>query len=115
MRSSIVIQNCDIKFTVSDNDTVHVIETYSGEYRNLMSLIADKIYPEDFGECKGMGRCGSCLIEILKGGDKLSSPDRNEETTVKKHSITNPNYRLACQILVNESLKDTSFKICYDR
>ena len=62
-----VIQKCDINFTiVSDEGRVRLVETYTGEYRNLMALITDKIYVEDFGECKGMGRCGTCVIEIIK-------------------------------------------------
>lgn len=109
-----VIQKCDIKFTVIGEDETYVVETYTGEYRNLMALITDKIYVEDFGECKGMGRCGTCVVEIMQTENKFLSLERNEETTIKKTGITDPNYRLACQILVNEELKNTTFRICYN-
>jgi ferredoxin len=40
---------------------------YEGnEYRSLMMLIYDQIYPEGFGECLGMGKCGTCLVEIVR-------------------------------------------------
>ncbi|MGH2647527.1 MAG: 2Fe-2S iron-sulfur cluster-binding protein [Ginsengibacter sp.] len=109
-----VIQKRDISFTIIGEDEEHVIETYAGEYRNLMALITDKIYIEDFGECKGMGRCGTCVIEIIKTENELLSLERNEEATIKKTGITNPNYRLACQVLINEQLKNTTFRICYN-
>ncbi len=109
-----VIQKCDITFRILSEDDEHIIETYEGEYRNLMALITDKIYVEDFGECKGMGRCGTCVIEIIKTGNEFHSLERNEEATLKKTGITNPNYRLACQILINEELRNATFRILYD-
>lgn len=109
-----VIQKPDISFTIIGEDEEHAIQTYTGEYRNLMALITDKIYVEDFGECKGMGRCGTCVIEIVKTENKFLSLERNEEATIKKTGITNPNYRLACQVLINEELKNTIFRICYN-
>ena len=60
-----VLQQCDIRFTIIDGDKERVVETYTSEYRNLMALITDKIYVEDFGDCQGMGRCGTCVVEIL--------------------------------------------------
>ena len=108
-----VIQKCNIQFTIINEEEVCVVETYTGEYKNLMSLITDKIYVDNFGECRGMGRCGTCVIEILNTENDFSFLERNEEATVKKTGITNPNYRLACQILVNEELKNTTFRICY--
>lgn len=109
-----VLQKSDIRFTVIGEDASYVIETYTGEYRNLMALITDKIYVEDFGECKGMGRCGTCVVEILDIEDNLHLLQRNEEATMKKIGITNPNYRLACQVLINEELKNATFRICYN-
>ncbi len=109
-----VIQKCDIQFTIINEEEAYTVKTYTGEYKNLMSLISDKIYVENFGECGGMGRCGTCVIEILDTENNFVFLERNEEATMKKTGITNPNYRLACQILVNEELKNTTFRICYD-
>lgn len=107
------IRKCDIRFTIINEEEAYTVETYSGEYKNLMFLIADKIYVENFGECGGMGRCATCLIEIVNTESNFSFLERNEEATIKKTSITNPNYRLACQIIVNEELKNATFRICY--
>ena len=109
-----VLQKCDINFTIVSDEEEFTVVTYAGEYRNLMALITDKIYVEDFGECKGMGRCGTCVIEIITMENEFRSFERNEEATIKKNSITNPNYRLACQILIDEQLKNMTFRICYD-
>ena len=108
-----VVQKCDIRFTILGEGEEYVVETYTAEYRNLMALITDKIYVEDFGECKGMGMCGTCVIEIIKTENEFLSFERNEKATIKNTGITNPNYRLACQILVDEQLKNMTFRICY--
>jgi len=81
------------------------LRTYEGEYRSLMMLILDRIYIEDFAECRGMGRCGTCLVELTGAGKELLVRDRNENTTLTKMGITDPTNRLSCQILVNEALR----------
>jgi len=100
-----------IQFILIDGDEKYTVNTYNSEYRNLMVLINEKVYLEDFGECKGMGRCGTCIVEVINTGGELYSFDRNEEATIKKTGITNPNYRLACQILIDEKLANATFKI----
>ncbi len=100
-----------IQFTLIDGEEEHVVNTYTSEYRNLMVLINEKIYLEDFGECKGMGRCGTCVVEVIDNDGGLHSFDRNEEATIKKTGITNPNYRLSCQILIDEKLTNATFRI----
>ncbi len=38
-----------------------------------------------------------------------------EEATLKKTVVVaNPNYRLACQILITEKLQNSTFRICYN-
>ncbi|MEP6951918.1 MAG: 2Fe-2S iron-sulfur cluster-binding protein [Ginsengibacter sp.] len=107
-----IIRKCDIGFTITVAGEEYGVDTYTGEYRNLMALIADKIYIEDFGECKGMGRCGTCVVEIMNTANKFCSFERNEQATIKKTGITNPDYRLACQIIVNEELRNSRVRIC---
>ncbi|WP_423148147.1 2Fe-2S iron-sulfur cluster-binding protein [Rubrolithibacter danxiaensis] len=101
----------DITIKIHQSDEVYEINTYTGEYRNLMMLLSDKIYLDDFGECKGMGRCGTCLIEILKSKNSLPIQERNEETTIRKAGITNQNIRLACQLLIDEHLNNIEIRI----
>lgn len=107
-----VIQKCDIKFSIISDGEEHRIETYRGEYRNLMVLIMDKIYVEDFGECKGMGRCGTCVVEVLESESIAPEIVRNEEATLKKTGVVNNNARLSCQILVDDDLKNAVIRIC---
>ncbi len=107
-----VIQKCDIKFSIISDGEEHVVETYRGEYRNLMVLIMDKIYVEDFGECKGMGRCGTCIVEVLESENNTPEIVRNEEATLKKTGVVNTNARLSCQILVDDDLKNALIRVC---
>lgn len=95
---------------VYDGDSYN-IKTYYNEYRNLMMLIYDNLYPDDFGDCMGMGKCGTCLIEILEFRTMPAFLNRNEETTIQKHNIGDKNVRLACQILIDEHLDGLKIKI----
>jgi len=101
-----------IKITVLENGTEKSIETSIGEYCNLMELLKDKIYLDCFGECGGMGRCATCIIEIegLKG-DVLKM-ERNEPITLARFGYQNePNIRLSCQVLVSADLDDLIIRI----
>ena len=100
-----------IKITVDYNNELHIIETYTHEYRSLMHLIFDQIYIADFGDCRGMGRCGTCLVEIIN--QKISSKDfeRNEQITLERLGKINPDTRLSCQILVDERINNLQCKV----
>lgn len=100
-----------ISFKVNDGFGVQTIDTYEGEYQSLMMLLYDKIFPEDFGECQGMGRCGTCLIKIQHLTKPLTLLDRNENTTLEKMGVRSTDIHLACQILVDESLNGTEIMI----
>jgi 2Fe-2S ferredoxin len=100
-----------ITITVIDNGTEHILQTYPDEYRNLMMLLYDRIYLEDFGECRGMGRCGTCLIEVLETKAELTRLDRNENATLKKLNIPNLAVTLACQILIDPALDGSRISI----
>ena len=101
----------DITIKVLYGDQEFELKAYHNEYRNLMMLIYDKIYIDDFGECTGMGRCGTCLVEFLSGSHELSQLDRNENTTIEKVGLTNANMRLSCQILVDKGLHNSKIRI----
>ncbi|MEO6948128.1 MAG: 2Fe-2S iron-sulfur cluster-binding protein [Ginsengibacter sp.] len=90
------------------------VQTHEGEYRNLMVLINEKVYVEDFGECKGIGRCGTCLVEIDSPQD-APEMDRNEKSTLGKCDVQNENLRLACQIMIDNYLQNAIVKIVEDR
>ena len=97
------------------DDEEYVLKTFTAEYRNLMMLIFDKIYVEDFGECRGMGRCATCVIEIIESDHTIPASDRNESATIKKTGIPEANIRLACQIPVNELLHNVTLRIRQER
>lgn len=86
------------------NTCDYELTTYEGEYPNLMMLISDKLIIEDFGECKGIGRCGTCHIYIVNPGQTMLIKEGNENNTLNKLDDRNENSRLACQILINESI-----------
>jgi ferredoxin, 2Fe-2S len=47
-----------IRIIVIADATEVVVETHTYAYPNLMALIADRLYPDNFGECKGRGQRG---------------------------------------------------------
>lgn len=85
----------------------HLISTYRNEYRSLMSLIQDKLYPDSFGECGGMGRCATCQIKV-EPINEISGMGRNEASTLSKHGIADSCTRLSCQILIEASLNGST-------
>lgn len=92
----------NLAVTVFYDGNSHEISTYPNEYKSLMMLIYDKIYTEGFGECLGMGKCATCLIEIIESNHELTSYERNEETTLLKSGLTGKEVRLSCQIMADE-------------
>ncbi|HVW99521.1 MAG TPA: 2Fe-2S iron-sulfur cluster-binding protein [Candidatus Babeliaceae bacterium] len=85
--------------------------TFPNEYRSLMQLIIDKLDIESFGECLGMGKCGTCLIEITRTKHPLSYYERNEDSMLLKTGHQNENIHLACQIMADENIEDLKINI----
>jgi ferredoxin, 2Fe-2S len=107
----VIIRDNDIVFTVLFGNKKYKIQTYQGAYRNLMQLITDKIFIEDFGDCKGMGRCGTCMVTITNWKTKEPLKERNEAATLNKAGNDNKNIRLSCQILITEDLSNAIVSI----
>jgi ferredoxin, 2Fe-2S len=100
----------NIKIVVHNENEKLEVRTYRGEYLNLMTLIYDQIYTEEFGECKGVGRCGTCHIEILNREIVLTTGG-NEITTLSRSSLKTNRSRLACQIAIDETLDGLEVKV----
>jgi 2Fe-2S ferredoxin len=100
-----------IQFTVTENNSKQVIRTYFGEYRDLMSLLKDKLYIDGFGECGGTGRCATCVIRITGIVENALVKDRNEPATLLKMGFEDDDIRLSCQILVTEDLNNAKIEI----
>lgn len=95
--------------TVFDIDNeLHKIRYKRLEYPNLMELMANSYYTE-IGECKGRGLCCTCAIEILKGFH-LKNMGHQEKHTLQINGLNLNKHRLACQIILDESINGASFK-----
>lgn len=103
-----------IKITVIVSGESHEVWTRPGEYRSLMALIYDRIYVDGFGECRGMGRCGTCRVSIDGDPASLTGMDRNEMATLEKMGDEVVNVRLACQILVDEHLHGRRIMVLFE-
>lgn len=99
-----------INFIVTESGKTSPVHTFKGEYRDLMTLLKDKLFLDSFGECGGMGRCATCLVEIDSKENGFIF-ERNESVTLLKHNITENNCRLSCQMQVDENLEGLSLKI----
>ena len=100
-----------IHFTVIEDGSETKIETYEGEYKNLMFLLRDNLYLDSFGECSGMGRCATCVIKIEGLTGNAVVKDRNEPVTLSKIGFTEENIRLSCQLLINEDLNGVEIEL----
>lgn len=101
----------NIKVRIGHEGRIYEFGTYEGEYRNLMTLIADKVYIDGFGECKGMGRCGTCHLGIIAPEALKQDQDRKERATIEKLHLDYSGVRLACQILLTDRMTNIEVNI----
>lgn len=100
-----------IHFTVHIDDEIHDIETSPNEYRSLMALLYDTVCFDEFGECRGMGRCGTCLVEFVSLERPFTALDRNEDATLSKMGLEDAMVYLSCQIEIDEALDGAVIKV----
>ena len=100
-----------IQFTVIEEGTEQIMETYYGEYRNLMALLKDKLYLDSFGECGGVGRCATCIVKTSGIKGKSAIKDRNEPATLSKMGHKDKSIRLSCQLLITKDLEGSIIEI----
>lgn len=101
----------NISISVSHDGECYEIQTYTNEYRSLMMLIYDRIYTESFGECLGMGKCGTCMVEIMSSEHELSCYERNENMTLLRNIKAKENIRLSCQLVIDEKMDGLAVKV----
>ncbi len=100
-----------IMFRVRHENVETIVRTRQGAYRSLMQLLNDTIFLDDFGQCGGTGRCGTCLVEV-EWADGVSHPkERNEESTLGNLCKSHPFMRLACQIDIDLRLQNARVRI----
>ena len=103
----------EIVINIATGGEIHSVSTFRNEYFSLMELIKDKIYPDGFGECGGMGRCATCQVKF-ENAHLIIGMDRNESSTLSKQGITDQSVRLSCQLLVDAALHNTTVVVLDD-
>jgi len=102
----------NITLFIEYNGNRQTVETFAGEYRNLMVLIKDQLWVEGMGECGGMARCGTCMVELLNAGKELTLvTDSKEAAVIRRISTSDTTIRLSCQIFVDETLNGLQIKV----
>jgi ferredoxin len=86
---SIKFVNEDSEVMVRDGTNLRLKAIESGVdiYKGMTKIL----------NCRGNGKCGTCLVEVTAGTENLSSRTAAEEQKLNKKPTT---YRLACQTLV---------------
>lgn len=62
-----------------------------------------QVYPglRKFANCHGMGMCGTCVVEVVKGMEKISPMARGEEKILESKGLDKEKYRLSCQCQIH--------------
>lgn len=100
-----------IELTIVYSGIEYKLQTFYGEYRDLKSLILDRLFPEDFGQCGGMGRCATCMVEVKGLVGDAALLKRNEETTLERMGPCGQNIRLSCQLAIDDSLANAVIRV----
>lgn len=70
-----------------------------------MFLLKEKLGFDSFGECGGVGRCATCIIETVGITGNSMIKERNEPTTLTKMGFDEENIRLSCQLYITPDLE----------
>ncbi len=108
------VERKEISITIINAGEAHVVKTYLHEYRNLMLLLNNSIYLENFGECGGQGRCATCMVKAIGLKGNANTMERNEAATIGKAALADESIRLSCQQLINENLHGAVIEIAGD-
>jgi len=104
-------ERIEISITIINAGEEYVVKTYLHEYRNLMTLLNNNIYLENFGECGGQGRCATCMVKVDGLRGNANTLERNEAATIGKVGLADEAIRLSCQLLINEDLNGAVIEI----
>lgn len=104
----------EISITIKNAGEVNVVKTYLHQYRNLMVLLNNGIYLENFGECGGQGRCATCMVKAVGLKGNANAMERNEAATIGKAGLADEAIRLSCQLLINEDVNGAVIEIAGD-
>jgi 2Fe-2S ferredoxin len=102
---------CDITVLVDYGGEQYQLRAFTNEYRSLMMLIYDRIVTDGFGECLGMGKCGTCVVEITGKRMEPTAYERKEDVNLLKAGQTAGNIRLACQLVIDKKMDGLAVKV----
>ena len=90
------------RFTITfEDDGFDPVEAPAGKV--LSEDLNIKNSPVLFG-CR-TGICGTCVVEVVEGADKLAPPDEDEQEILELYAEGMSNARLACQIDLSTDIR----------
>jgi 2Fe-2S ferredoxin len=101
----------NISFTVIENQQHFPINVKHGSYPNLMFLLKEELSLDSFGECGGVGRCATCVVQAFGVKGKSTIKERNEPNTLELLGFTEETIRLSCQLYVTADLEGAEITI----
>ncbi|WP_186461897.1 2Fe-2S iron-sulfur cluster-binding protein [Mucilaginibacter pallidiroseus] len=63
------------------------------------------------GVCGGLALCGTCLVKVICGYEKLPPPDDEEAAMLEMLPDTNPKDRLSCQLPLSSIMNGMVFRL----
>jgi len=103
-----------IQFYINHEGISGKVETYKGEYRNLMVLLNDNFFLDGFGACGGMGRCATCIVKAFGISGDSTQKERNEPVTLSRLGYNDSAFRLSCQLLITDDLQNARIEVIED-
>jgi len=95
---------------IDSNEERYQIAYERFEYPNLMELITNTYYSE-IGACRGKALCGTCIVKTVDGENLNEQRSKQEEHTLIVHNSKEKEYRLSCQIVLDENIHGAVFKV----
>lgn len=81
---------------------------------NLMELLKAEEYEKIEGTCGGMALCATCHVKVLDASPSLSEPSNDELDMLETLPFIFQESRLACQIKLNDEIKQLTIEIFND-
>lgn len=99
-----------INFWIEDSAGRHPLELPTGIEMSLMEVLqaAGYLIP---ATCGGIALCATCLVQVVTDTGMLPSPRDAEETMLETLPLSTGDFRLACQLRLNETLTGCVFRL----
>ncbi|MGB3136303.1 MAG: 2Fe-2S iron-sulfur cluster-binding protein [Nodosilinea sp.] len=87
----------NVKF-VNEDAEINIADGANLRFKALENRIDIYTFSGKLMNCGGYGQCGTCVVDVVAGGENLSPRTQVEERKLKKWP---PSCRLACQTAVH--------------